>query len=177
MALNQVSNQVLQAVLGVLSNSTGINAGLATNWRSYGLPGSVPQIQWTGSQPLNFCIGQIDDETMDQSGIITYPFFCLYVLESQNTNDEKFHQFSGPIRCVFEATFSWVPMKGLLNFDAYGNCFEDVFLDVINRVQNQGWGKPLVYNGQVHCRRGPVRFGGQNWRQKIAFSLIFGLNQ
>jgi hypothetical protein len=121
--------------------------------------------------------GQIDPLLVEKSGIMTYPFCCLYVRESANTNIQKFNQFSGQVRCVFDVYLSWIPIKGLQNFDAYPNCVEDVVFDVINRELNQDWAMPVVYNGMAQARRGPVIYGAQNWKQQIGFSFVFEVHQ
>lgn len=72
---------------------------------------------------------------------------------------------------------SWTQIKGLQNHEAYANCVEDVVFDVINRVENQNWGKPLTYNGQVQCKRGPLIYGAQNFKQVIGFSMMFQVDQ
>ena len=174
--LGKVSQQVLDAVYSRLSASNGYNAGVATQAPLYGLAASSIQLDFSPSSQ-SFYFDQIDSEMLEKSGTIKYPFACLYILDSMQTNEQKFTQFSGAIRCILDVNISWVPVRGTQNREIYSSCIEDVVIDVINRVENQDWGKPLVYNGQIQCRRGPTIFGAQNYKKRITFVMAFGLHQ
>lgn len=176
MSLFKVSQAVVTAVYNRLSDPvTGFNPGIAANVSNYGLPVFLT-IDWSPTSK-NFMFAQIDPALMDETGIIAYPFACIYTKESAHTGEQRFTQFSGIIRCIFEVHMSWIPIKGLQNHEAYPNCVEDVVYDVINRLENQNWGKPLVYNGGIQCKRGPLLFGAGNFKQAIGFSMLFGLHQ
>ena len=176
MALATVSQKVLDSVFARLSNvNTGFNAGIVNEAPVYGLPNFIA-LDWS-TQSSNFFFGQLDSASIEATGILQYPCACLYILESGQTNEQRFTQFSGLIRCIFDVFLSWTQMKVLQNFEAYANCVEDVVFDVINRLENQNWGKPLVYNGQIQAKRGPVQFGAQNFRQRLGFSMMFGIHQ
>ena len=172
----KVSQRILDAVFARLSAADGYNAGIAVQAPIYGLAAATMTLDFTAASQ-NFYFDQIDSEMLEQSGTIRYPFACLYILESAQTNEQKFTQFSGSVRCILEVNLSWTPVRGTQNREIYSNCIEDVVVDVINRLSNQNWGKPLVYNGQIQCKRGPTVFGAQNYRKKIGFSMIFGLHQ
>jgi hypothetical protein len=175
--LNKVSQQVITAVLARIADpTTGFNPGIATNAAIYGLNTCFISINWSNTS-INFYQAQIDPELLEKSGLLKYPFACLYTKESGVTNDQKFTQFSGLVRVVLEFHMSWTQIKGLQNHEAYGNCVEDVVFDVINRVENQNWGKPLTYNGQIQCKRGPLIYGAQNFKQVIGFSMMFQVDQ
>ena len=177
MSLNAVSSQVVTQVYSRLSDPVGgFNPGIVANAANYNLPTNFIVVDWSTSS-ANFVFGQVDPLLVEKSGIITYPWAALYIRESANTNIQKFNQFSGQVRCVFDVYLSWIPIKGLQNFDAYPNCVEDVVLDVINRVENQDWAMPVVYNGQIQSKRGPVIYGANNWKQQIGFSMIFEVHQ
>jgi hypothetical protein len=174
--LGKVSSQVLDAVYARLSAANGYNSGIATQAPLYNLTAAAMQLDFSSSSQ-NFYFDQIDSEDLEKSGTIKYPFACLYILDSAQTGEQKFSQFSGIIRCVFEVNLSWVPIRGTQSREVYSSCVEDVVIDVFNRVENQNWGKPLVYNGQIQCRRGPTMFGAQNFKKKLWFSAVFGLHQ
>ncbi len=175
--LNKISQRVLDAVYARLSDAnTGFNVGIANNASNYGLSPNFIQIDWS-SASQNFYFAQIDPALLETSGILKYPFACLYTKESAQTGEQRFNQFSGLIRCILEVNLSWTQIKGLQNHEIYSNCVEDVVYDVINRVENQNWGEPLVYNGGIQCKRGPLIFGAQNFRQVVGFSMLFGLHQ
>ena len=174
--LGKVSSQVLDAVYARLSASNGYNAGIATQAPLYNLTATSMQLDFSSSSQ-NFYFDQIDSEMLEKSGTIKYPFACLYILDSMQTNEQKFTQFSGVVRCIFDVNISWVSIRGTQNREIYSSCIEDVVVDVINRVDNQNWGAPLVYNGQIQCRRGPTIFGAQNYKKRITFVMSFGLHQ
>lgn len=177
MALATVSQKVLDALYARLSSvTTGFNAGILAQAPVYSIPTDFMHIDWANTS-RNFAFAQVNPDLLEQSGVFKYPFSCLYVLESGQTGEQKFTQFSGMVRCVFEVYLSWKSMTGKQNHEAYANCVEDVVYDVVNRLENQNWGKPLVYNGMIQCKRGPLVFAAENWRQRVGFSIMFGLHQ
>ncbi len=175
MALNKVSQRILDAVYSRLSATDGFNTSMVTQAAQYSLDSFI-QIDWSTTSQ-NFMFGQMNPDLLEQTGIFKYPFSCLYIMESAQTGEEKFNQFSGNIRCIFEVYLSWRQIKGIQNFEKYPNCVEDVVFHVINRVENQNWGKPLVYNGGIQCKRGPLAFAGDNFRQRIGFSMMFQVHE
>lgn len=176
MSLNKVSQRVLDAVHARLSNQqTGFNAGLAQRVIDVNLPPFL-KVDWAHPSN-NFVFGQVNPTLLEQTGIFKYPFVCLYILESGQTGDQRFNQFSGLIRCGLDFYLSWKTITGKYDYETYANVVEDVVIDVINRVENQAWGKPLVYNGGIQCRRSPLEFAAENWRQRVSFSITFGLHE
>lgn len=175
MPLYNISQIVLSAVYNRLSNSTtGFNPGIVTNAANYGIPPFI-QVDWSPNSQ-NFLFGQVDPALLDETGILSYPFTCLYIKESAQTGEQRFSQFSGLVRCIFEVHLSFIPIRGQQNFESYCNCVEDVVIDVINRIPNQNWGKPLVYNGSIQAKRSQLSFGAQNWKQIIGFSMLFNVH-
>lgn len=175
MALNSVSSKIVDAVYARLSAPTGVNLGIATLSPLVGIQPFLV-VDWSPTSN-NFVFGQTDPALITKTGIFTYPFSCLYILDSAQTGIQKFTQFSGSIRCIYDVYLSWVSIKGQQNYEVYPNCLEAVVFDVINRVENQNWGKPLVYNGMIQCRRGPLQFSGSNFQQRVTFQMIFELHQ
>jgi hypothetical protein len=179
MALNKISQYAVNAVITRLSDpATGFNPGIATNAAIYGLPVFI-QINWT-STSTNFVKAQVDPENLEKSGILTYPFICIYTKETANQNLTKFSQFSGLIRVILEVHLSYIPIRGIQDHESYGNCVEDVLYDVINRVQNQNWSSgniPLIYNGGMRIKRNPLVWSAQNWKQALGAELIFQVDQ
>ena len=174
--LNKVSQQVLTAVLSRLADQiSGFNSGMSTNAGIYGIDTSYISIDWSSSS-TNFYIAQVDPDLLEKTGLVKYPFACMYIKESGSTGDQKFTQFSGLVRCVLEFHMSWKQIKGLQNHEVYANCVEDVVYDVVNRVENQDW-SPLTYNGQIQCKRGPLVYGAENFKQVVGFSMMFQVNQ
>jgi hypothetical protein len=175
--LNTVSQKILDAVYGRLSSATtGFNVGFAAQSALYGIPSDFIVIDWTTSSQ-NFYFDQIDSDLLEETGIIKYPFTCLYILDSAFTGSQKFVQFSGVVRCIFDVNLSWIGVKGIQGREAYSNCIEDVVIDVINRVENQNWPSPLVYNGGIQCKRGPTTFGAGNFKKKLGFAMLFEIHE
>lgn len=176
MALNQVSQQVLDAVYDRLSAANGFNAGVAAQAPLYGLSPTFCVIDWSTTSN-NFFMDQIDSEDLDSSAPITFPFACLYTLESKQMGLQKFAQFSGLVQCVFEVSLSWTDLRGKSRGGYYASCIEDVMLDVMNRVGNQNWPAHVSYNGNIQCRPGRTAYGQQNWKKKIGFLMTFQVDE
>jgi hypothetical protein len=174
---NQVSAQVLAAVYARLSDlATGFNAGMINQLQLYNFTENFAQVDWS-EDSSGFCFDQIDPSDLDKSGAATYPFVCLYILDSLQAGLQKFAQFSGPIRCVLDITLAWNSLSKLYDRERFSNCVEDVVYDVINRVDNQNWQFPIVYNGGIQCRRAPTVFGASNWKKRLTFSMTFEIHQ
>lgn len=177
MALNKVSQRVLDAVYARLSDPTsGFNPRFVTNAGIYGISPTFFQIEWAGTSQ-NFFFAQVNPDMLEQTSIFKYPMANMFIQESGHTGVERFHQFSGIIRCIFEVWLSWKNIRGKQNHEIYANCVEDVVYDVIQRVENQNWPNPLVYNGDIQCRRGPLTFAAENFRQRVGFSMLFQIHQ
>jgi hypothetical protein len=173
-----VSLLAINALLSKLSDPvTGLNPLWAQQAVAYSLDPALLNIDFTSNPSKNFVIGQVDPDQYEKTGNISYPFSCLYVLESVNQNLTKFNVFSGPVRAVLDVYLSWRRMGGILNFEAYSLCLESCIVSLVNGWQNQGWGQNLTYNGTVQCKRGPCTFSGENWRQKVGFSFMFQVDR
>lgn len=168
----QVSDLPLAAVFNRISDAvTGFNPLFQQQAPLYSVSPTFCQFDFTTAS-FNFCFGQVDPDQIEVTGDIKYPFACMYVLDSANTNEIKFTTFSGPVRVILDIYLSWGQIRGLPNFEKYVNCVESVVVSIANGLANQDWQKPLTYNGGVQCRRGPLMFAGENWRQKVGFSFL-----
>lgn len=174
----QISDIATAAVLSLLSNEAkGFNPLFVQQAAIYGIPVDWAQLDFSDSTD-NFIQGQVDPDQYESSGEISYPFACLYVLESANTNNIKFATFSGFVRVVLDVYLSWGAIRGIPNFEKYSNCLESVVVSVMNSWQNQAFSnRSLTYNGGVQCRRGPITFAGENWRQRLGFSFLFQVDE
>lgn len=177
MALTTISQKILDAVYSRLSNATtGFNPSFASQAVQYSISPTFVQIDWS-AQSQNFFFAQLGPDMLEQSSIFRYPLAFMYIGESAQIGTQKFAKYSANVRCVFELYLSWKNMKALQNYEKYTNCVEDVVVDVINRESNQNWGKPLVYNGNIQCKRAPVVFGAENFRQRMGFAMLFEIHQ
>ena len=171
---HKVSQSVIDAALVRLADPlTGFNPTWDAATAYYpGVDAGYFNTDFT-DKSKNFVQAQVSPDFLEQSSIFSYPLLCLYVLESTNANTQKFNQFSGAVRLVLEGFLSWQNILGKQNYEKFGNCLESTVVDIFNRVENQNWPNPVVYNGHVTCKRGPVTMAGQNWRQRVGFSLLF----
>jgi hypothetical protein len=180
------SQLILDQVYARLSaDPGGFNDSIAAACAAYGLPTNPPfaVMNWSAASP-NFYFSDISTEELEKSGTITYPFMKLWIAESAQTGDQKFCQFSGLVECRLEVAFSFIPIRGTQNTEAYSNAVEDVLISLINGptnvatgAQNQNWGTPVTYNGGLRIRRGQTQFGAGNYSKKMTAVMIFGLNQ
>lgn len=169
----RISDIPLQKFLDRLSDvATGFNPLFQQQAVQYQIPPTFAQFNYAASS-TNFVLGQINPDMLEQTGIFKYPFSCLYVLESGEDQHQKFNTFSGVVRVIYDVYLSWGSIKGIFDFEKYCNCVESVVVNIANGLDNQDWHKPVTYNGNIMCRRGPLTFAGENWRQKIGFSLMF----
>lgn len=176
MSVTQITKAVRDAIYSRLSNPVnGFNPLISTKCSQYGI--SPYSIDFS-TMSKNFFFGQIDAEALEQSGIFSYPFISVYGLEAicQEGDAQKFSKFSGQVRVLMDVWLSWKSMRGLQDYEVHGDAVEEVVIDVMNRENNQNFLKPLVYNGNVAVRRYPLRLAGENWRQRINFSFIFGVH-
>lgn len=173
-----VSLLAINALLSKISDPViGLNPLWLQQAPAYGIDPTLLNLDFTSNPSKNFCVGQVDPDQFEKTGNISYPFACLYVLESVNQNLTKFNVFSGPVRAVLEVTLSWRKMSGILNFEAYSLCLESCVVSLVNSWTNQSWGQGLTYNGTVQCKRAPCVFAGENWRQKVGFSFMFQVDK
>lgn len=170
----QVSNVALASVFTTLSDPiVGFNPLFIQQAPVFEISPTFAQFDFTTTSK-NFVQGQVDPDQFEISGEIGYPFGCIYVLESVNSNLVKPTTFSGMVRVIFDVYLSWGSIRGLPNFEKYCNCIESVVISVMNSWNRQAsFTRPLAYNGQVQCRRGPLTFAAENWRQKLGFSFMF----
>lgn len=174
----RVSDVALDSVFSTISDlTTGFNPLFRQQAAVYGIPPTYAQFDFTDTSK-NFVRGQVDPDQYETSGEIGYPFGCLYVLESVNSNLTKFSTFSGMIRIIFDVYLSWGQIRGIPNFEKYCNCVESAVVSAMNTWTRQAsFTRPLSYNGSVQCRRGPAIFAGSNWRQKLGFSFVFQIDE
>jgi len=176
MAVAQISQRVLAAIKSrLVAGSGGFNQLMISQARAYGLEPFLT-IDFSATS-TNFFLAQVAPDLLEQTAIFTYPLLCLYILESEVTNDQKFQTFSGAVRAIIDVYLSYKNIRGKQDHESYASCVEDVVIDIMNREANQNWGNPLVYNGDIRCKRGPLLFAAENWRQRVGFSLLFGVHE
>lgn len=174
--LYQVSNLVADAVFSRISDpNTGINPLFRQCATLLGIDPYFLNFDFSPTSS-NFYRAYVDPVELDVSGIVTYPFGCMYTLESAQDNHQKFTIFSGLVREVVDIYLSWTEIRGINDFEVYTHCVENAMISFANGTANQNFGKPITYNGNIQCKRGPLTFAAENWRQKVGFSLMFRID-
>jgi hypothetical protein len=169
--------KVITQILALLQDPVrGFNVSVLQKAPLFSIPTDFIKLDF-GTKSANFFLGQVDPTILEESGIINFPMACLYILEYQQTNSQKFSGISGIVRCVLDVYNSWTKITGLQNFDKYAHCVSSVVLGIINRQDNQVWTQPVTYNGNIQVKRGPVTLGGKNYVQQVSFSMIFEVNE
>ena len=151
----------------------GFNPLYASRLTSYSPELKPIVLDFTGPS-VNFGFMQLSDSDMlEQSGYIKYPFVNMYTLETANRNFEKFNKFAGQVRVGIEFWLSFPKQRQTFDFEAIPGCVESVMYHIYNRQDDQGWQNNVVYNGNMSSRRAALTFSGENWRQRLGFSLLF----
>jgi hypothetical protein len=170
--ITKFSQTAVDAVYArIIDANDGFNATMAAAAPLYDLEPFMTLKLTTGAQ--NFFMAYIDPDQLEESTPFTYPMSCLYSLESNQIGTQKFTKHSAQVKVVWDIHISWRSDKLNINFESYANCVESIIGDVINRKENQNWPFPLVYNGGLHIRKGPVKFAGQNTRQQVGAAMLF----
>src|ERR1041385_5520082 len=91
----KVSNQARTVVTTLLKDDAlGFNATLNTICGDYGIrPFTIDFVP----KSKNFFTGYFAAKDLVTTSNIAFPLMCLYTIKSANTNDEKFHVFSGSV--------------------------------------------------------------------------------
>lgn len=174
--LYDVSGVVTSEVLTRLSDvASGFNATVALAAAAKGLQPFI-SIDFSDTS-ANFFQGDIDPELYEKSGDLKYPAMSLYTVSSRFTGGQKFNQWSGDVVVGIDVFLSWRNIKGRVPFDRYCDCVENAMFDVVNRVENQDWAYPVVYNGQIACDRAKTVFGAGNFRKDMRFGLAFQVHR
>lgn len=123
----------------------------------------------------NFFFAQFEkvDDLLKSGTPMKYPVMTIYTTSSGNANIQKFNKFSGLIAVGVDYWVSWKQARALSDFEIWGDLFEEVVVDVMNRENNQTFGGSLVYNGTIAGSRKPVTLEGENWQQKFTVKLLF----
>lgn len=137
-------------------------------------------IDFVGPKSKNFFLGDVDPESIEETGTFTYPLLTVFSMAGGSTNTQKFQRFAGPIKIGARFFLSGLIYKnsGLMqDFEAWPDAVEDTFLQVVQEPVAQNWpntaASSVLYNGEVvYERKFPVQ-GGTNWLQVLTFKMTF----
>jgi hypothetical protein len=161
-----------EAVRAVLAEPvTGFNARFAGVALDYGLqPFSV---DWS-SASKQVWEAPLDPEDLDATSPARYPLVMLYCVASENRNSRKFATFSGTVEVAVDLHLSWKGGNAPRDADLLADAIEDAVYQIVNEADFQAVaGAPLLWNGDISLRRGPLLMGGEHWLRTLAFRLTF----
>lgn len=172
----QISKMARTAVSTFLSDpDVGFNPTLAAVWSDYGISGSPFTINFASNSP-NFFQGFYAAKDLIASSNVTFPAISLYTVKTANTNNEKFHLFSGSIMIGIDTYVSFPQSRALTNSDDLTDAVEATYYNVFHTLDNQSlWGN-VTYNGDLYVTRGPVLMGGPNWIQLMQARLTVDID-
>lgn len=162
------------AVYNRLSDATiGFNANYAA------ILGSNPPfvVNWaTDGTSLNFCLGLLPPDLIEESSPITYPALTLSAdLGNMDQPGQRilYQQFSGHVQANIQAILSWEEDQ-IRDFESWPNAVVNaMYATVNNRSQGNTWAAGVSYNGDMQFRKSPVIMAGNNWRRQVLFPLAF----
>jgi hypothetical protein len=166
----QISKRVRAALFARLS--ARFNTVLAAAAASYGVQPFTIDFNSVPGSP-NFFYGQLDPDDIEESSTFKYPLMTLYTVTSANQAAQKPALFAGVVRVGLDVHLSWRQGKATIDFEAMGDLVEETMTTVMNDLTQQNWGSNVLYSGKMGLDRGPVRMGGENWRQQLRFSFLF----
>lgn len=184
-----VSGEVINAIVTRMSDATfGFNPTFNALAAGYGLTGpqATMAIDWTGtaSKSKNFVQADVDATEWEESGVFQFPMVTLFSKSGRNENQQKFHQWSGPVNIGMNVWLSWREERLKVSlFEPLAWCVEETVITVMNRARNafpgdQEWGDgTIVYNGGIGFNKTKIGRGAQFWAQLMMFDFEFEVHQ
>lgn len=167
------------------ANDEGFNETFNRLAPNYGVPATMAIMFAPGSNAAspNFAKANVDPEVWLTSSATSFPFMTLFGNGIRNTNETKFHQFSGAVEIGVNVFLSWPTGRVLQDFTSLAACVEETMLTLFNRARNanpddQDWDFPgenvdVVYNGDIYMTPSRVERGEESWKQLLAFRASF----
>lgn len=168
----KISNLARATVRAVLAQPvTGFNARFAGVALDYGLQPFT--IDWSPSSKQVWD-APLDPEDLDATSPARYPLVMLYAVASANRNLRKFSLFSGQVEVALDWHISWKRGNAPRDAELVADAIEDTVYQVVNDADFQAVAAaPLIWNGDISLRRGPLLMGGEHWLRTLAFRLTF----
>lgn len=140
------------------------------------------QIDFASPQSKNFVLGNLDFSDVEETSPFKYPLVMLYTTSSSNQNNNKFQAFSGPVNVGIDVFLSWKNNGVLRDYESYANCVISAVYTIMNRSRqgveaDQNWSAEVVYNGDIGSVKSLIKRAGDNWLQRIKFTMAFEVDQ
>lgn len=152
----------------LLDSDTGFNFWLNFVAQDY------PNVEsFTLTQGTNLFIGAFDADQLDQSDDTVYPFCVLSSKKATNQNVVTPNEFGGVLISTIDFYTGFKKSEPPFDAESLADAIEDAMYETFNNQAYYGLeqGSGLSYNNEMDAVRFPMQFGGENWRQKITFTL------
>jgi hypothetical protein len=167
-----------RAVINFLSDPTvGFNPTLLDICTDSEIPNRAFTIDFVDPNSKNFFQGFYAAKDLIATSNVSFPAITLYTIKTANTNNEKFHLFSGSVMLGLDTYVSFPQSKALPDSDDLCDCVEDTYYNLFHGLANQAfWTNGVTYNGDLYVTRGPVLMGGPNWIQLMQARLTVDID-
>jgi hypothetical protein len=171
----KISKTAVDALLSRLSDpDTGFNANLLLVAALYGI--TPYTVDWTPATSVNFMIGQILPDQVEESASFTYPFTTIDSPASIDDARVVSAVFAGAIALVIEVHIS-SPSDALpRGLTPLAQAIEDAMFASVNNLEMIGvyMSAGLTYNGKWSLSKSSIAFAGTNWRRTLRFTASVG---
>jgi hypothetical protein len=171
----QLSLTAITALLARLSDpDTGFNANLALVAPTYGITPWV--VDWDPNTSVNFMIGQVNPDLMEESQAFSYPFTTVDTTAVVDDARVVSATFAGAIGLVVEVTLSYASESLPRVLTPLSQAIEDAFFATVNNLDEIGvyMSALLLYNGKWALTKSTISFASQNWRRTLRFTGAVG---
>lgn len=178
LSVTDITNGAVKAVVTLLADTNvGFNIGVSNAMSAAGISPLYKAVDFNRPGTGGFFKMELTEKTIDSIRSITYPAVCVYTFDLINRNIQKPEKFSGVIRLCVDVWESW-KTSSVPDVDATGGIIDAVMVDIFNRDDSQSqFLNPLVYDGNINCRKGTPTTGGDYWRRKSAYGLTIQVHQ
>jgi len=170
------------ALLALFSdNGAGFNQTYASALNNH--PGAPAMtIDFANSKSKTLFLGDVDPESVEQTGIFTYPLLTMFSIAGASNvgrNVQKFQRYSGLVKVGARFFLSGLIYKNatlMHDFEAWPDAVEDAVYQ-ISQNPYAPWPSnstySVLYNGECAFeRKFPVE-GGSGWLQVLTFKWTF----
>jgi len=171
----QISKVAVDALLARLSDpDTGFNANLLAVAATYGI--TPWTVDWDPDSSVNFSVGQIWPDQVEESAAFTYPYTTIDSPASLDDSRVVSAVFAGTIALVIEVHISYPGESLPRALTPLAQAIEDAMFQTINDLAMIGtyMSALLTYNGRWSLQKSIITFAGGNWRRTLRFSASVG---
>ncbi len=181
----EISKTVRDTIKSQLSDDVnGFNAQVLALADTYGV---VPfQVDWSPSSK-SFLFGRVSpdileavsaiQEIVSAGSALSYVFLTVDTLSARDTGLVASSTFGGEVQGIIELTLSWEQSDVLPDFSSWADvCERSMWNALASPAVQAGWqSQNLLFNRKMQFVKGPILFGGSNFRQTLQFQPQFTL--